>query len=172
MKKREWFTRVVRLLQKEDGYTFGLNFAYLMVTFTALVLPILVWFAVGVVAHQALRDAAESASYAGQSQVHQAETTTKRCYFSTTLAIDPNKMQAEAQDLWQQEIQNKHLTNVFANLQMDASLQGVNVVVVATGEYMPSILQGIAQKYPSLFTLVSVPMHVTVQHEYYIPSNN
>jgi len=64
------------------------------------------------------------------------------------------------------------LTNVFANLQMDASLQGNNVVVTATGEFLPGVLQGIAQKYPSLFTLVSVPMQVTLEHEYYIPSNN
>ena len=172
MTKREWLPKVVRVLHKEDGYTFSLNFAYLTVTFTALVLPILVWFGVGVVAHQALRDAAESASYAGQSQVHQAETTTNSGYSSTTWAIDPNQMQAEAQVLWQQEIQNKHLTNVFANLQMDASLQGNNVVVTATGEFLPGVLQGIAQKYPSLFTLVSVPMQVTLEHEYYIPSNN
>ena len=164
-----WVRRVREIgvwLKAEDGFVYPLLSSLVVVTLGSVLILILLWVGSTMAGYQALQNAADSASYAGQGQAVQASTSGVAGY--GTGALTPSSVVSDAESIWEQEVQNLKLTQTFTNLTVSIALQNGQVIVTATGDYQPNFLQNIQRVYPA-FPSSAIAMSVTVSQDYSTP---
>lgn len=164
-KSKRRLGRWLTVLSRDDGYTFGLNMTFLVVTFGIVILAMLMWYASGLAAHEMLLSAAKSAAVAGQAQVSQATSGSGTGFSISTNWAQSSSYQAQAEATFQQQVADMNLDSSFSDLQCTTSATSSGISVSISGEFLPVFLQKVAQKFPQIETL-SVPMHVTVDEQY------
>lgn len=152
-------------LKKDSAYTFSLFVSFLFVTFGTVVLALMVWYGSAWLGYFALRGAASSAALAAQSQVQQVRTGTGMGFLAGANWALTSSYQNAASRLFQQEVENMHLNQVFDAITCETSANGNQVVVTAEGQYLPLFLQTLAARFPEI-TAVSIPMQVQVKTKY------
>lgn len=157
--------RIYQFLRREDGYTVALNLTFLFVTLGMVMLAILMWFGTAMAAYASLRSAATSAAFAAQAQVSQQSSGSGTGFSTGVDWVLQNDYQTAANTLFETQVSNLHLDSAFTNLQCSTSSNGNQIIVTATGSYLPLFLQKVSQRYPVIEAL-SVPMKSTVSEEY------
>lgn len=157
--------RIYQFLRREDGYTVALNLTFLFVTLGMVMLAILMWFGTAMTAYASLRSAATSAAFAAQAQVSQQSTGSGTGFSTGVNWVLQNDYQTAANTLFETQVSHLHLNDAFTNLQCSTSANGDQIIVTATGSYLPLFLQKVSQRYPVIEAL-SVPMKSTVAEEY------
>lgn len=158
----------MRWLRDERAYTFSLTMSFLTITFGAVLLVILLWLATAVLGYQALRNAATSAAYAGQTQGSVAPQTTGTGFGPMIWTLNSPLAQVEAQALWQQEVDSERLSAAFANLDVRVSVDGQDVVVQASGDFEPVFLEKLIAIDPVLIAQAAIPMQVRAKAQWYV----
>lgn len=158
----------VKSLKGSKAYTFGFNMTLASLTIVGVLVPIIFWFAGGIEAKGELRDAADSAAFAGQSQVTEQDADSNSGFSTADWTLQTSEMQSQADTLFQKAASDKHLDQIFSNLQETAQVNGQEVTITASGTYLPTLLQAVSKRFPSVIQAVTVPMTVTVSHQYYV----
>lgn len=152
-------------VRQEDGYTFSLNMALLSVTVGMILLLILAWLAAGLVAGTDLRRAAAAAALAAQSQVTQTVTGSSAGFLTQAEWSLMGTVNAAATEVFDEEVNDKHLAQVFSNLSLETGISGNQVTVTASGDFLPLFLQTAAARVPGLQAM-AVPMKTVVPVNY------
>lgn len=158
-----------RWWQDESAYTVSLTMSFLTITVGAILLLICLWLGSAIEGYEALRSAAASAAFAGQSQGTVSPQFTAIGVSSIGWTLNDARAQTQAQALWQQEVQGEHLTAAFSHLQVQVSEVGADVVVKASGDYRPLFLDRLIAFDPRLISQAAIPMHVQVTEQWDVP---
>ncbi|KPV45650.1 hypothetical protein [Alicyclobacillus ferrooxydans] len=157
--------RCYPFLRREDGYTVAINLTFLFVTLGMVVLAMLMWFGTAMTAYASLRSAATSAAFAAQAQVAEQSSGSGTGFSTGVNWVLQSDYQSVANTLFETQASNLHLDHAFTNLQCATSSNGNQIIVTATGSYLPLFLQKVSQRYPVIEAL-SIPMKSTVMDAY------
>lgn len=154
-----------RLWQEERGGFFEpLGFSWLNVALSAVLLPVLFWAGTAVVGYETLQNAVNRAAYAGQSQVTQTTTTSATPTFGMyqggfTLQVAPAV--SAAQTNWDLQLNDLEQGGLFSDVQSQVGYVQNQVVITATAEYEPVLLDHLLAVLPVLTHDLAIPMSVT-----------
>jgi len=137
-RKRRLRARLRRVTRRR-GATFSLLWSLMLVVVGSLLMLILVYAGAGVLAYQALQNAANSASYAGQSQVEQGENLVQLGYAQPPdLALEISAMCAASEAMLQQEEGELRLHSGFTSVTGGVTALQNGVTVSLSGQFAPA----------------------------------
>ncbi len=152
-------------VRQEDGYTFSLNMAFLSVTVGMILLLILAWLAASLAAGTDLRRATAAAALAAQSQVTQTVSGSSAGFLTQAQWSLTGTVNAAATEVFDEEVNDMHLAQVFSNLSLVTAISGNQVTVTVSGYYLPLFLHSAAARVQELRSM-AVPMTVVVPADY------
>lgn len=161
------WTRIWRFLRSEDAYTFSFQLTFLALTVGMTLLAITLWYAGGLAAKHALRQAATDAAYTAQSTAQQALLISSSGFGQDTWHTNGSLAQGAAQSKFNEEISSLHLDQGFANLSIQTNVTDSSVTVVASGDYEPLFLGNVVERFWHT-VLGEVHMEVTVPQDYVV----
>ncbi|MHB1681243.1 MAG: hypothetical protein ACYCYO_00245 [Bacilli bacterium] len=160
--------RLKRVWADDRAFMEPLFFSFLIVTLAAIFLPILLWVAGALLGYEALQNAADSAAFAGQSQVSQATGTGSLGYFGGTgVHVESTSATQASTTILNAEMQSLRLPGGFTNLSGDVGVIGSDVSVTVSGVYEPVLLAPLFTVFPQFSQVVSIPMQVTATEQFY-----
>ena len=170
---KTWKKRCVALgqwVKQDDGVVASLIQTLFIIMAGLTMLVLAVWFSSAETAYNALSNAARSAAFAGQTQVTLSQPSGNDGV-GTNASFVTNSTQAiaNAQTLWNTAVQNLNMSGQFTNLNANITVQGNDVVVVATGTYTPNWFDGLFKAFPAMEPSggIGIPMKVTVHEQFY-----
>lgn len=162
--------RHVRLgawVKKEDGFTVGLMFSGFLVAFGCALVLIFTWVGSAMNGYVDLVHVAKHVSLAGESQAKEIVTVSPGGFAVIGWHMDLSLVQEASDQSWNTQ---RTLLSDYTLLTEVTTLEGNDVVVTVSGDYLPGPLARLVAVWPKLGNAIAIPMRATVKQAYFVPN--